>query len=395
MVYKFLRILATIACKIYFKKLHIQGLEHVPEKGPLLIACNHPNGFAEPILLSCILPRVLHFLVRGDVFKIKPLKPLLIYTNQIPIFRSKDGFKNLRNNNKSFEAVIDNLAQDAAILIFVEGTTQLTKRLRPLQKGMSKLAFMALEEHPDLDIQVLPVGVNFTHPKKFRSEVIINVGSAFAISEYQETYNENPQKAHREITKRTYDKMDPLVVSIAEEDLVSYEQMAEMTRALLPHKFYPFIEDAEERMDIEKQISSRVKLMDDDEKKILQKEYEAFRSKLKPRLSYYSLLTFLPAIIGYALWFIPIRLTQWIADKYVTSLVFYSSVRISGSIILSFFYHLIVSLILCVINWKYMIVYWALLPLGYAYIYLRHKNEHAHLEDYALEHSRKAEVDLA
>ena len=155
MVYKFLRILATIACKVYFKKIHITGLDSVPQDGPLLIACNHPNGFAEPILVSCFLPRILHFLVRGDVFNIKPLKPLLIHTNQIPIFRSKDGFSNLRNNNKSFEAVIENLSQDAAILIFVEGTTQLTKRLRPLKKGMSKLAFMAKDEFPDLKINVL------------------------------------------------------------------------------------------------------------------------------------------------------------------------------------------------------------------------------------------------
>jgi len=69
MIYKIFWFWANIAIRVFYGKIEVSGLENVPKDGPLLIASNHPNGFLEPIIMACLFPRDLHFMVRGDGFR--------------------------------------------------------------------------------------------------------------------------------------------------------------------------------------------------------------------------------------------------------------------------------------------------------------------------------------
>ena len=128
MLYQFLKILVRIALKLFFKRIYISGLEHIKNDRPQLIASNHPSGFLEPLIMACFFPKSLHFLVRGDVFDKKWLRPLLISTNQIPIFRFKDGFSKLRENHHTMDDSTRVLTDNKNLLIFVEGSTQSIKK---------------------------------------------------------------------------------------------------------------------------------------------------------------------------------------------------------------------------------------------------------------------------
>jgi len=39
------------------------------EKGPLLLACNHPNSFLDAVLIDALFEQPVYSLARGDVFK--------------------------------------------------------------------------------------------------------------------------------------------------------------------------------------------------------------------------------------------------------------------------------------------------------------------------------------
>jgi len=212
MLYKILRVLMTYALNFYFRKIEVEGKKNIPKNGPIIFACNHPSSFMEAILLACFQPRTMHFLVRGDVFRIKWLKALLVHTNQIPIFRFRDGFKNLKKNKETFAKAHEILANNGAIIIYAEGSTLLIKKLRSLQRGMAKLAFGAWEEGQVEGIQVVPIGVNYMDVLSWRSDVMIEVGQPILVEDYLKFYRANPVECIRQLTQDTYKAMKPLVI---------------------------------------------------------------------------------------------------------------------------------------------------------------------------------------
>ena len=176
MVYYILKSILAIAARVYFKRIQVFGQENIPDQGPVLLACNHPSAFMEGCLVAGFTKRPLHFIVRGDVFQLKWLKPLLKRTNQVPIFRFRDGFSKLRKNKSAFDTIYSVLASGAAVIIYPEGSTSLIKQRRPLQKGLAKIAFGAMEKFDGMPLKVIPIGINYSEILKFRSDVSIIIG---------------------------------------------------------------------------------------------------------------------------------------------------------------------------------------------------------------------------
>lgn len=201
MVYQFLRLITSFGIKFFYRRIYIRGIENIPLDKPLFIACNHPAGFIEPIITACIFPRPLYFLTRGDLFKNKVLAPLLRATNQIPIFRSKDGFSNLRHNKESIKRVVEVLKAHNAIMIFIEGGTENVWHLRPLKKGMGNMILETLHQAPSLDLHILPMGITLTKSAMVGAEVFINFGKAFPVGSLS-----NPKEANfiQEYNRKLY-----------------------------------------------------------------------------------------------------------------------------------------------------------------------------------------------
>ncbi|MCB0691868.1 MAG: 1-acyl-sn-glycerol-3-phosphate acyltransferase [Saprospiraceae bacterium] len=211
MFYSFLRVLANIVIRLYYRRIYISGLENIPTDKPVMIASNHPNGFLEPIIMACIWPRDLSFLVRGDLYDNKFLQPLLKATNEIPIYRFKDGFASLRNNQKTIQTVVDQLKASRHIIIFIEGGTEAVKYLRPFKKGMARMAYQATKSDESLDIQILPSGINFTDGKKFRSDVFLNIGNPISFKAYYQDGQLDEKRLLDVVTEDTFQSMRPLV----------------------------------------------------------------------------------------------------------------------------------------------------------------------------------------
>ncbi|MDV7396027.1 1-acyl-sn-glycerol-3-phosphate acyltransferase, partial [Arthrospira platensis SPKY1] len=137
---------------------------------PVILAANHPTAFIEPCILACWVPKPLHFMVRGDLF-LKPLSNWVLRDfNMIPMFRIGDaGVAGVKANYRSVEEASQVLHTHHPVLILAEGSTAHEKRLRPLQKGTARIALGTEDQRPDLGIQLVPVGVNYTYADRFRS----------------------------------------------------------------------------------------------------------------------------------------------------------------------------------------------------------------------------------
>ncbi|PHI21955.1 hypothetical protein CEQ90_01320 [Lewinellaceae bacterium SD302] len=216
MIYRLVRPLARYVLSWYYRRIEIDGLEHIPAEGPVIFAANHPTAFIEPCILACYQGRALWFLARGNLFKNSLANWVLGQLHILPVYRIEDGgYGKLKNNYATFSACRNALGQGRAIMILAEGRCIHEKRLRPLRKGTGRIALSALVENPELeDVPVLPIGVNFTYPDRMRSTVMIRIGEPLSSREFLPAYRENENKGVLDFTRALALALDPLVIQI-------------------------------------------------------------------------------------------------------------------------------------------------------------------------------------
>ncbi|KAB1067068.1 glycerol acyltransferase [Tamlana haliotis] len=160
----------------YFKKITVYNQERMPKDKSVLILSNHQNGLVDPLLIAVTCKRFFHFLTRAGVFKKPALAKLFHVFQMLPVYRIRDGWGNLTNNNAIFEKCTKLLSQDEAVVIFPEGGHDLKRTIRPLSKGFTRIVLDTLKKHPETDLQLLPVGLNYEDPLMFPDSVSIFYG---------------------------------------------------------------------------------------------------------------------------------------------------------------------------------------------------------------------------
>lgn len=135
-------------------------------------------------------------MARADIFSGSLTKKLLHLFKIIPVFRIRDGVEALSQNDQSFATAVQILASGNCLGMMPEGTDNDKHRLRPLKKGISRLAFKAQSELPKgQSVKIVPVGIHYSNYQDFRSKIVINFGKSIDILDYTELYHTNPQKA--------------------------------------------------------------------------------------------------------------------------------------------------------------------------------------------------------
>jgi glycerol-3-phosphate O-acyltransferase / dihydroxyacetone phosphate acyltransferase len=267
MLYHFIRPLVTLAFKFYFKKVYFSGNTRIPNGKPVLLSINHPTSFFEPTLMACVFQdHDFMFVTRGDVFKKPFYRRILESLNMIPIYRFRDGFSEMRQNTASLETISAALCANKKVMIFSEGTTETVKRLRPLQKGLARMAFQNWEAHGDTDLQVLPVGFTYNKPHRFRAEAYIEIGEPIALRNYYAAYQENPNRAITQLTADTAAAMRPLIVHIEKH---SNDALAELLLQLyhnsFPEPVFPVFVPSNKRLMAMREIGSNLNQLPENE----------------------------------------------------------------------------------------------------------------------------------
>jgi 1-acyl-sn-glycerol-3-phosphate acyltransferase len=115
-----------------FFGLTVEGLEHVPPQGKVLIAANH-QSYLDPPLVGSVVPRDIHYLAKVELFRQPLFGALLRHLNAIPINRSGQDIESLRRAMKILES-------GGALLVFPEGTRSRTGEFLKPTKGLALLA---------------------------------------------------------------------------------------------------------------------------------------------------------------------------------------------------------------------------------------------------------------
>ena len=174
MLYRLLKILSRLALPIWCRHLIINRPQILKEKGPLLIAANHPYSFLDSVLLNTVFKEPVWSLARGDVFK-KPFYIRLLNALKImPVYRTSEGVENLSENYKTFDECLFLFKNKGLVTIYSEGKCINEWHLRPLKKGTARLAIKSWEEN--IPLKVLPVGINYSSFNRFGKNIFLNFG---------------------------------------------------------------------------------------------------------------------------------------------------------------------------------------------------------------------------
>ncbi len=216
--WEFVKFWVKLAIKLFYRRIEINGYDDFPLEEPILLAPNHQNAFMDALIPSVFAPRPIHFLVRADIFKSKFASWFLRSLNMMPVYRQRDGISNLSKNEEIFEDCYKILRSNGTLLIFPEASHEGVRRLRPLSKGFTRIVFGALESHEDLDIQIVPLGLNYSNYQDSQSRLLINFGKPIPVRNYLNQHAENPAKAMSAIRAEVQEKLEAEIVHIPRED---------------------------------------------------------------------------------------------------------------------------------------------------------------------------------
>jgi 1-acyl-sn-glycerol-3-phosphate acyltransferase len=174
MLYSILKVWVRLGALIFCRRLTINNRALLKEKGPLLLACNHPNSFLDAVVLDVLFEEPIWSLARGDAFINKTAGRILHTLNMLPVYRTSEGVENLENNYKTFDACIEIFRKKGLVLIFSEGLGENEWHLRPLKKGTARLALKSWAEN--IPLKVLPVGMNYSSFRRFGKNISIQFG---------------------------------------------------------------------------------------------------------------------------------------------------------------------------------------------------------------------------
>lgn len=190
--------MSSAAVRVYYR-LTVAG-EEVPAEGPVLLVANHPNSLVDPALVVAVARRPVRFLAKAPVFEDRLVGWLIRAVGSIPVHRRGDDPSLMNKNEEMFAAVFDELRDGAAVGLFPEGVSHSEPSMVELRTGAARIALGTRGRH-GLDPRIVPVGLVPSEKGRYRSEMLVVIGSPIAWDDISARDAED-REAVRELTSR-------------------------------------------------------------------------------------------------------------------------------------------------------------------------------------------------
>ncbi len=208
---------------IFCRKIIINRPEALNEKGPLLLACNHPNSFLDAVILNTLFKQLVWSLARGDAFKKPFYSKTLTRLKILPVYRTSEGVENLGINYETFKECEKIFYKKGIVLIFSEGKCINEWHLRPLKKGTARLAVGCWEEN--IPLKVLPVGINYSSFRRFGKNIFLNFGTP--ITQNDLDWNTSDGQRHLAFNSNLKSQLQQIVFEIEKNDKEKQKELLE------------------------------------------------------------------------------------------------------------------------------------------------------------------------
>ena len=213
--YELVRMYVRFAFWLSHSKITVAGYKNIPNDKPIIFAPNHQNALMDPLALVCTNRLQTVWLARADIFKSKPARLFLKFLKIWPIYRIRDGKENLSNNEAIFAQVIQLLEKKESVAAFPEASHSGKRQMLQHKKAIPRIALEAEEKNGfQLNLQVVPVGITYSHYWKFNRSLLVQYGEPISIDNFWVDYEVNPQKAILDLRDQIHEKISTLVIDI-------------------------------------------------------------------------------------------------------------------------------------------------------------------------------------
>lgn len=119
----------------FMYRLKVTGLEHLPDRGSVIYACNHVS-FVDVLVMTAVCKRPIRFLMDHRLFDTPILNILSRMARAIPVASAK---QNPRIKEKAFKDAVKALQDGDIIGIFPEGSITRDGKLQIFRKGVEEI----------------------------------------------------------------------------------------------------------------------------------------------------------------------------------------------------------------------------------------------------------------
>jgi len=200
---------------LFYRRIYVNNRENIPKNKPVIFALNHQNAFMDAIAIVCTTKTQPVFLARADVFSNPVTAKFLRFLKILPVFRIRDGKETVKNNEEIFQKCIDALVNKKALGIMPEGNQVDKKRLRSFKNGAFLIALKAEEEQNNqLNVNLIPVGLDYSNYHNFRSYLQISYGKPIIISDYYDLYKKDEKQGLEILRNKLTESLKSLIIHI-------------------------------------------------------------------------------------------------------------------------------------------------------------------------------------
>jgi glycerol-3-phosphate O-acyltransferase/dihydroxyacetone phosphate acyltransferase len=222
--YRFLKILAWIVVKVIFRRVDVTGESRLVEGEPTIIAANHTNGLADPVIIAAKLPGLPSFLAGKDLWRFPPARFLFWLAQVLPVSRRREGAA-AGDNDSVFAACHEALAEGKHLALFPEGGVHLEPAMLPLKTGAARIALGAADDGTP-GVTIVPIGLVYDDKGRFRSQAAIHIGHPIDVDDWIDRYRADGPVAVRGLTDLLAQRLREITLNHA-----SWEEAAVIDRA--------------------------------------------------------------------------------------------------------------------------------------------------------------------
>ena len=220
--------LLRLALRIYFQRIEVTGLEHVPAETPVIFVLNHPNALVDPVFLLCLAPRRVSFLAKAPLFRMPIIGYLVKALDSLPVYRRQDEGEDVTKNQETFVAARKLLARGGTIGICPEGVSHDEPGLRPIKTGAARISLAALATHEVSELKIVPAGLYYTSKTSFRSDALLYFGKPIDVEPVTlEADGTPPREAVRALSQRIETALREVILDAKHEEELQTTARAE------------------------------------------------------------------------------------------------------------------------------------------------------------------------
>lgn len=218
LLYGILSPLVQYGCRCHYNSFVVKGLKNLPKEGGYIIAPCHQQALMEPLAVLCFAPKPPVFLARADIFAKPVQRAILTFLRILPVYRIRDGQKNLGKNQAIFDQSRDVLVDGYPLCLMAEGRHNNRHHLLNMGKGMFRIAGEAQLRMGEQPLYIVPTGIDFDDYERPYSNVVVNIGKPIAVQPFMEKFREDEPVALNDMRAALTEALSPLMHDVRDEE---------------------------------------------------------------------------------------------------------------------------------------------------------------------------------